>query len=54
MRGMWEYVLQERNRVKRFREQVEEEKLAEIQGQWKLESPAREYLEQVKCCHDTD
>ena len=23
-------------------------------GQWQLDSPAREYLEQVKCCHDTD
>ena len=52
--GMWEYFLQERNRVKRFREQAEEEKQAGTQGQWQLESPAREYLEQVKCCHDTD
>ena len=25
-----------------------------IQGQWQHESPAREYLEQVKCCSDTD
>ena len=24
------------------------------QGQWQLESPAREHLEQVKYCHDTD
>ena len=31
-----------------------EEKQTEIQGQWQQESPAREYLEQVKCCHDTD
>ena len=54
VRGMWEYFLQERNRVKRFREQAEEEKQAGIQGQWQMESPAREYLEQVKCCHDTD
>ena len=54
VRGMWEYFLQERNREKRFREQAEEEKQAGIQGQWQLESPAREYLEQVKCCHDTD
>ena len=54
VRGMWEYFLQERNRVKRFREQAEEEKQAGIQGQWQLESPATEYLEQVKCCHDTD
>ena len=54
VRGMWENFLQERNRVKRLREQAEEEKQAEIQGQWQLESPAREYLEQVKCCHDSD
>ena len=25
-----------------------------IQGQWQRESPAKEYLEQVKCCTDTD
>ena len=25
-----------------------------MQGQWQLESPAREYLEQVHCCLDTD
>ena len=25
-----------------------------MQGQWKQESPAREYLEQLKCCHGTD
>ena len=43
-----------RSRVKRFRELDEEEKQAGIQGQWQQESPAREYLEQVKCCHDTD
>ena len=51
---MREYFLQERNRVKRFRELTDEEKQAGIQGQWQLESPAREYLEHVKCCHDTD
>ena len=51
---MWEYFLQERNRVKRFQEQVEKEKQAGIQGQRQLESPSREFLEQVKCCHDTD
>ena len=54
VRGMWEYFLQERNRVQRFRELAEEEKQAGIQSQWQLESPAREYLEQVKCYHDTD
>ena len=45
---------EKRNRVKRFRELAEEERQAGIQGQWQHESPAREYLEQVKCCHDTD
>ena len=54
VRGMWEHVLQERSRVKRFRELAEEEKQAGIQGQWQQESPAREYLEQVKFCHNTD
>ena len=43
-----EYFLQERNKVTRFRELAEEEKQAGIQGQWQLESPARENLEQVK------
>ena len=38
---------------KRFRQQAEEEKQAGIQGQWQLESPAKEYLEQVKCRDDT-
>ena len=41
-------------RIKRFREEVEEERQAGIQGQWQLEFPGREYLEQVKCCNDTD
>ena len=31
-----------------------EQKQAGIRGQWQQESPAREYLELVKCCHDTD
>ena len=25
-----------------------------LRGMWEHKSPAREYLEQVKCCHDTD
>ena len=37
-------------RVKRFREEAEEERQAGFQGQWQLESPAREYSEQVKFC----
>ena len=54
LRGMWEYFLQERSRVKRFRQLADEEKQEGTQGQWQQESPAREFLEQVKCCHDTD
>ena len=49
-RGMWE---KERDRVNMFREQAEEEKQAGIQGQWQLESPAKEYLQQVKRRDDT-
>ena len=49
--GMWEYFGRERDRAKRFRELAEEEMQAGIQGQWQLESPAREYLEQVKGLH---
>ena len=37
----------ERSRVKKLRE-------SGIQGQWQHELPAREYLEQVKCCTVTD
>ena len=39
---------------KNVREEAEKERQAGIQGQWQHESPAREYLEQVKCCHDTE
>ena len=48
VREMWEFFRQERTRVKRFREEAEEERRAGIQGQLQLESPVREYLEQVK------
>ena len=54
VRGMWEHFLQERNRVKRFRELAEEEKQAGIKGQWPLESPAKDYLDQVKRSDDTN
>ena len=40
--------------MNKFREQAEEEKQAGTQGQWQLASPASEFLDQVKCCHDTD
>ena len=46
-----ENILAEKEIAKRFRELAEEEMRAGIQGQWQLESPAREYLEQVKGCH---
>ena len=54
IREMWEYYCRERLRVKSFREEAEKERQAGIQGQWQHESPAREYLEKVKCCNDTD
>ena len=53
VRGMWEYLRRERDRVNMFREQAEEEKQAGIQGQWQLESPAKEYLQQVRRRDDT-
>ena len=54
VREMREYFCQERDRVKRFREQAEEERQAGIRGQWQLESPARGSLEQVKSCSVAD
>ena len=54
VRGMWEHFLQERARVRQFRERAEEEQQAGIQGQWQLESPAKEFTEQVKRSDDTD
>ena len=35
-------------------ELADEEEQAGIQGQLQQESPAKKYLEQVKCFHDTD
>ena len=54
LRGMWEYFSSEKSKAKKFRQLADEERQAGIQGQRQQESPAREYLEQVKCCHDTD
>ena len=54
LRGMWEHSSFERSKAKKSRQLTDEEKQAGIQGQWQQESPAREYLEQVKCCRDTD
>ena len=42
----------ERLKAKRFREEAEKEKQEGIQGQWQRESPAKEHLEQVKCCQN--
>ena len=53
-RHMREYFCQERSIAKKLREEAEKERQAGIQGQWQQESPAREYLEQAKCCNDTD
>ena len=44
-REMWQYFYQERARVKRIREEIEEETQVEMQGQWQLESSDRENLE---------
>ena len=51
---MWEHVSCEKSKAKKFRDDAEKEKQEGIQGQWRRESPAKEYLEQVKCCKDTD
>ena len=51
---MWEHFSCERSKAKKYRQLADEEKQAGIQGQWQQESPAKEYLQQVKCCHDTD
>ena len=49
VRGMWEYFLQERSRINRFRELADEEKQAGIQGQWQLESPVAQDKEESQC-----
>ena len=54
LHGVWEYFSSERSKAKKFRQLTDEERQAGIQGQWQQESPAGEYLEQVKCCHDID
>ena len=54
IQGMWEYYSCEGLKAMKFREEAEKEKQEGIQGQSQSESPANEYLEQVKCCEDTD
>ena len=53
LRGMCEHFSSERSKAKKFRQLADEEKQAGIQGQWQSESPAKEYLEQVKRRDDT-
>ena len=55
MQGMWEYFYFERLKAKKFCEGVRERTTGrDTQGQWQHESPAKEYMEQVKCWKDTD
>ena len=54
LRWMWEHFSCESSKAKKFRQLADESKQAGIQGQWQQESPVKEHLEQVKCCHDTD
>ena len=54
MQGMWEYCSFERTKAKKFLKDAEKEKQEGIQCQWQQESPAKEYLEQVKRSAHTD
>ena len=54
LRGMWEHFSCGRSKAKKSRQLTDEEEQAGIEDQWQQESPAKEYLEQVKCCHETD
>ena len=45
---MWEYFSIERAKAKKFLKDAEKEKQEGIQGQWKQESLAKEFLDQVK------
>ena len=54
VQGMWEYFTLERAKAKKFRKDAEKEKQEGIQGQWQQESPAKEFLDQVKSSADTD
>ena len=51
---MWEYFPLERATAKQFLKDAEKEKWEGIQGEWQQESPAKEYLDQVKSSADTD
>ena len=49
-----EYFSLERATVKQFLKDAEKEKWEGVQGEWQQESPAKEYLDQVKSSADTD
>ena len=51
---MWEYFSHERVKAKQFLKDAEKEKQEGTQSPWQRESPAKEYLEQVKSSADTD
>ena len=46
--------LQEKSRVKSFRELADEENRQEYKVSGRRNRQPKEYLEQVKCCHDTE
>ena len=50
----WEFLSFERAKAKKFLNDAKKEKQEGIQGQWQRESPAKEYLEQVRSSADTD
>ena len=52
--GTREYFSLARAKAKNFLRDAEKEKQEGIQGQWQQESPAKEFLEQVKSSADTD
>ena len=52
--GMWEFLSLQRVKAKTFLKDAEKEKQEGIQGQRQRESPAKDFLEQVKSCAGTD
>ena len=51
---MWEYFCLFRFKATKFLEDAKMEKQEGIQGQWQQESLAKEVLDQVRRCADTD
>ena len=54
IQGMWEYFSYARAKAKKFLRDAKRDKQEGIQGQWQQESPAKEFLKQVKSSADTD